>query len=250
VKLGKSTARAIHEDSDIPRSKVYETLADLEEKGYIKTMLGTKPVLFTPSSVDAVLGDLEEKAHNSAETARRMLKDLENSRGEEEEEFGWAVTGREKIIMGIRSAIERAEKYIYAASAAPDLLGPVRVPLGAAKQRGVEVILYTTKFGLKEAAELQHYIDVRPIAPDERALTKSMSEVLQAPALLEGDWQPNQLLVMVIDGKESVGVFRSNVEGQDPWALHIRNPLVVLIQWQVVKTVLATVESLVRKRMS
>ena len=247
VKLGKSTARAIHEDSDIPRSKVYETLADLEDKGYVKTLLGTKPVMFTPSSVEAVLGDLEEKAHNSAETARRMLKSLENSRGKDAEEFAWAITGREKIIMGMRSAIERAEKYIYAASGTPDMLGPLRVPLGAAKKRGVQVILYTTSFGAEASTELKHYIDVRTVAPDQTVLIQSMSEVLQVPVLLEGAWQPDQLTLMNIDGRESVGVFRSNIEGQDPWSLHIRNPLVVLFQWQVVKTVLAAVESMTRQ---
>ncbi len=250
VRLGKATARAIHEDSEIPRSKVYETLSDLEDRGYVKTLLGTRPVQFSPSSVDAVLGDLEERAHNSAENARRFLKSMETSRSEDSEEFAWAVQGREKIIINMRGAIERAESHIYVATAAPDLLGPLRVPLGAARKRGVDVVLFTTSAGAMDSADLRHYIRIEQIAPTSDVLAKSISEVLKAPSLLEGAWQPSQLMVMVIDDRESVGVFRSSVRGQQPWSLHIRNPLVVLFQWQVVKTVLAAVESIMERRMS
>lgn len=43
VRLGRSTARVISEDSGIPRSKVYETLVLLEKRGIIKKIAGTDP---------------------------------------------------------------------------------------------------------------------------------------------------------------------------------------------------------------
>lgn len=244
VRLGRSPARAIHEDSGIPRSKVYEVLSDLEEKGYIKTAMGAKPTEFIPTAVDAVVGDLEERTIHSAEDARRMLKALESSRVEKPEEFAWALQGRDQVIMGLRGAIERAKEFITAATAAPDILGPLRVPLGAAKKRGLRVELYTTSMGAESVSELKHYIDVKQVAPSSDLLVKSMAEVLDVPSFGVPDFRPDQLMVMVIDGKESVGVFRPGSGNHTPWSLHIRSPLVVMFQWQVVQTVLATVERL------
>ncbi len=244
VRLGRSPARAIHEDSGIPRSKVYEALSDLEEKGYIKTAMGVKPVQFIATGVEAVIGDLEEKALHCSGEAKRMLKALETSRVEKPEEFAWALQGRDQVIMGIRGAIERAKEFIVAATAAPDILGPLRVPLGAAKKRGLRVELYTTSMGAASVSELSHYIDVKQVAPSSDLLVKSMAEVLDVPSFGVPDFRPDQLMVMVIDGKESVGVFRPGANSQTPWSLHITSPLVVMFQWQVVQTVLASVERL------
>jgi sugar-specific transcriptional regulator TrmB len=247
VRLGRSAARAIHEDSGIPRSKVYEVLTDLEEKGYVRTVIGTKPTLFEPTPVDAVMGDLEERAHASVEASKRLLKSLEAARVEEMDEFAWATQGRDQVIMDLRGAIERAKEFIFAATAAPDLLGPVRVPLGAAKKRGLKVELHTTSFGLGNVSELEHYIDAKLVAPSSEVLVRSMAEVLDAPSVAQGEFRPDQLLIMVIDGKESIAVFRPSIASQAPWSLHIRSPLVVMFQWQVVKTILASVERMVQE---
>ena len=70
VRLGKSSASIIAEDSGIPRSKVYETLGLLEKRGIIKKVTGSDPTLFDPAPVDAALDHLEEKVKSSATSAR------------------------------------------------------------------------------------------------------------------------------------------------------------------------------------
>ncbi|MFX1559942.1 MAG: TrmB family transcriptional regulator, partial [Promethearchaeota archaeon] len=126
VRLGKSSARVIAEDSGIPRSKVYETLDLLEKRGIIKKVAGSDPTLFDPAPVDAALDHLEEKVKRSAASARKMLKGLQSLRGTEAKEFAWAVQGMEQVIVGLRTAIENAQEFIYIASASPSLLGRLR----------------------------------------------------------------------------------------------------------------------------
>ncbi|MCK4567200.1 MAG: TrmB family transcriptional regulator [Candidatus Thorarchaeota archaeon] len=250
VKLGRSAARVIAEDSGIPRSKVYETLEILEKRGIIKKVQGTNPTEFDPAPVDAALDHLEEKVKSSATSARNVLKGLQDLRGTEAKEFAWTNQGMEQVIMGMRTAIENAQEYVYIASASPRLLGHLRGAFSNAKSRGVVIELYTTTPGTMEIAGLDHYLKVKISSPSKDILTESFIEVFQSPDLSSDEWEPARMLIMNVDGKESVGVFLPGDESSQPWALHIRSRLVVLIQWQVVKTVLSNVEAIIRSKMS
>ena len=250
VKLGKSSARIIAENSGIPRSKVYETLEALEKRGIITKVSGSNPTEFDPASVEAVIDHLEEKVKNSASSARRVLKELQSLRGEEAKEFAWATQGMEQVLMGMRAAIESAEEYVYIASAGPGILGRLRGALSSAKNKGVNLELYTITPGRMEVKGLEHYLTVKLLSPNKDLLMESFKEVFQNPNLTPDEWEPTRMLIMNVDGKESIGVFMPGDESSKPWALHIRSRLVVVIQWQVVKTVLAGVEALIQNSMS
>ena len=71
-----------------------------------------------------------------------------------------------------------------------------------------------------------------------------MVEVLSKPNLPTMGWDPDQMSILVIDNIESVAVFGSMIETQKPWGLHIRNPLIVLFQWQVIKSVMGAIGQL------
>lgn len=250
VKLGRSSARAIAEDSGVPRSKVYETLEILEKRGIIKKVTGTNPTEFDPAPVDAALDHLEEKVKGSASSARKVLKGLQDLRGIETEEFAWANQGMEQVIMDMRTAIENAQEYVYIASASPGLLGRLRSAFSNAKSRGVEIELYTITPGRLEIPGLDHYLTVKVTSPNKNLLTEGFSEIFQSPGLTQDEWEPTRMLIMNVDGKESIGVFLPGDDSSQPWSLHIRSRLVVLIQWQVVKTVLSSVEAIIQNQMS
>jgi sugar-specific transcriptional regulator TrmB len=250
VRLGKSSARLIAEDSGIPRSKVYETLDLLEKRGIIKKVAGSDPVLFDPAPVDAALDHLEEKVKSSATSARKMLKGLQSLRGAEAKEFAWAVQGMEQVIMGLRTSIESAQEYIYIASASPNLLKHLRGAFSTAKSRDVKIELFTTTPGSLEVPGLEHYLTVTIAMPSKDLLLESFKEVFQSPSLSPEEWEPTRMLIVNVDGRESIGVFLPGGDTSQPWALHIRSRLVVLIQWQVVKTVLTGVEAIIQNQMS
>jgi sugar-specific transcriptional regulator TrmB len=250
VKLGRSSARIIAEDSGVPRSKVYETLEILEKRGIIKKVTGTNPIEFDPAPVDAALDHLEEKVKGSVTSARKVLKGLQDLRGTEAKEFAWASQGMEQVIMGVRTAIENAQEYVYIASASPRLLGHLRGAFSNAKSRGVVIELFTITPGRLEISGLEHYLEVKIMSPSTDVLTEGFSEIFQSPGLLANEWEPTRLLIMNVDGKESIAVFLPADDSSQPWSLHIRSRLVVLIQWQVVKTVLSSVEAIIQNAMS
>jgi hypothetical protein len=178
-----------------------------------------------------------------------MLKGLQSLRGTEAKEFAWAVQGMEQVIMGLRTAIENAQEYIYIASVSPSLLGHLRGAFSAAKSRDVKIELFTTTPGSHEVPGLEHYLQVTIAMPSKDLLLESFMEVFQSPSLPPDEWEPTRMMIMNVDGRESIGVFLPGDDTSQPWALHIRSRLVVLIQWQVVKTVISSVETIIQKKM-
>jgi len=246
VKTGRATAREIAEESGIPRSKVYETLDLLDKRGIIKKVAGSDPTEFNPAPVDAALDHLEEKVKSSASSARKVLQGLQAMRDTESKEFAWAVEGMEQVIVGMRTAIEEAQEYVFIASASPDLLGRLRGSFSNARSREVKIEVFTTTLGAQEIAGLEHYLKVTVIMPSKEVLMESFKEVFQAPDLDKFEMEPSRMLIMNVDGRESIGVFLPPDDTSHPWALHIRSRLVVMIQWQVVKTVLSGVEAMIQ----
>ena len=151
--------------------------------------------------------------------------------------------------MDIRTAIENAKNYVHIASASPEILNHLRTAFSAAKSQGVNIELITTTFGAKEIEGLEHYLNISIGMPTKEILLESFKEVFQDPQIPPDEWEPTRMLIMNVDGCESVGVFLSKDDSIQPWALHIRSRLVVLIQWQVVKTVISVVEAMTQKRM-
>lgn len=246
VKIGRSTAREIAEESGIPRSKVYETLDMLDKRGIIKKVTGSDPTEFDPAPVDAALDHLEEKVRSSASSARKVLQGLQALRGTESKEFAWAVEGIEQVIVGMRTAIEEAQDYVYIASASPELLGRLRSAFSTAKNRNVKIEVFTTTPGAQQIAGLEHYLKVNIAMPGKDVLIESFKEVFQSPHLIADEMEPTRMLIMNVDGRESIGVFLPSDDASQPWALHIRSRLVVMIQWLVVKTVLSGVEAIIQ----
>ncbi len=250
VKLGRATASKIAEDSGIPRSKVYETLESLKNLGIIREELDTSPREFDPFPVESVIRHLEERIKVSANSSLAILKALQESRKQEPKEFAWAVRGHEQILVDIRTAIENAGNYVKIASASPEILGHLRTAFSAAKNQGISIELITTTSGAREVVGLEHYLSVNIGMPTKEILLESFKEIFQNPQIPPDEWEPTRMLIMNVDGHESVGVFLPKDDSSQPWALHIRSQLVVLIQWQVVKTVISFVEAISQNKES
>lgn len=152
--------------------------------------------------------------------------------------------------MGMRTAIENAQEYVYIASASPGLLGRLRGAFSTAKNRGVTIELYTITPGRLQIPGLEHYLTVKITSPNKDRLTEGFSEIFQSPGLPSDEFELTRMLIMNVDGKESIGVFLPGDDSSQPWSLHIRSRLVVFIQWQVVKTVLSSVEAIIQNKMS
>jgi hypothetical protein len=151
--------------------------------------------------------------------------------------------------LGIISAIDNAKKTVFIATRLPELLSPLRTAFSRAKNRGVKIELHTTKTHAASFEPFSHYMEICSALPSSEALVENLSQVLRNADVKAIGMDPDSMSIMVIDGIESVGIFRTSVEGQRPWALHIRNPLIVMIQWQVIKTTLYAIDGFVKGAM-
>ena len=59
--LRVASAREIHEQTKIPRGRIYETLASLAQKGFIVSS-GTSPLLYSPVDVTATFERLKRES--------------------------------------------------------------------------------------------------------------------------------------------------------------------------------------------
>ncbi len=246
VQLGNSTAREIAEASGIPRSKVYETVNLLEKRGIIQRVIGREPATFKALSPQTTIQFLRKKMEASSEAALAALETLANERESVEEEFVWTTQGDEQINLGIMSALEGAKKTIFIATRIPSLLSPLRSSFSSAKAKGVKIELHTTKSLMEIFEPFRHYMEIHSAIPSSEVLVENLKQVLQEIDLQSIGWDPDAMSIMMIDGIESIAIFRPTTEHQKPWALHIRNPLIVTIQWQVIKTALYTIEGLIQ----
>ncbi len=246
VQLGNCTAREIAETSGIPRSKVYETVSLLEKRGVIQRVIGREPATFKPLSPRTTIESLRKKLEASSEAALTALENLESERESDEEEFVWTTQGDGQINLGIMSALEGAKRSIFIATRLPTLLSPLRSSFSSAKARGVRIELHTTKSLFESFEPFRHYMEIHSAIPSSEILVENLKQVLQEIDLSSIGWNPDAMSIMMIDGIESIAIFKSTTENQKPWALHIRNPLIVAIQWQVIKTALYTIEGLIQ----
>ncbi len=250
VGLGPSSARQVAEVSGIPRSKVYETLGDLEKRGIVLKDERTSPTTYDAVTPEVVITQLEGEIIASSASVRKSLESIEKKREAVERKFVWTNEGQEQITSGLIEALNEAEKSIFIATRLPQLLSPLRSAFAHAKSRGVKIELHTTKTISDEFEEYKHYLKITDAIPSSDVLMENMKQILSGIDISDVGWNPDAMSIIVIDMKQSVAVFLSVVESQKPWSLHIHNPLIVIIQWQVIKTALSAVDDIIATMMS
>ena len=250
IARGSASARSVADDSGIPRSKVYEVLYSLENKAMIRRKEGAEPVEFIPIDPDVAIGYLEEKVKKAAHSAKAILTELANDRDDENVELVWTVSGEEQIQIAAMSLIEGAENDLFIATRNLQFLRSLKPSMAKAKQKGVNIQLVTLGVDSEDFGEFRHYLtllELKDVRSEE--ITATLENLLRDPSLSDAGWDPNQLSIMVGDNKESLGIFRGTSEHGKPWALHIRSPLIVIFQRQVIVSLMAAIERMIGKFM-
>jgi sugar-specific transcriptional regulator TrmB len=243
VSLGSSSARTVADHSGVPRSKVYEILYALENKGMARRTAGTEPVEFTPIEPQIAISYLEEKMSKSAEAAKITLSELAKNRSEENLEITWTVVGEDQIKLEARSLLERAEREVFIATRNIAFLRSLKTSMVKAKQSGVDIKLVTMGHDDSIFSEFGHYIspvNLKEISSED--IVASLERVIGDSTLQKAGWDPDQISILIRDDEESLGIFRNVKEHERPWALHIRSPLVVIFQRQVIVSLMAAID--------
>jgi hypothetical protein len=115
--------------------------------------------------------------------------------------------------------------------------------MARAKQKGVTIQLVSLGTDADVFEEFKHYLTILELKEvRSEDITTTLESVLRDPTLGQAGWDPEQLSIIVADNRESLGIFRNTSEYGKPWALHIRSPLIVIFQRQVIISLMAAIE--------
>jgi len=119
LEKGVLTASQVSENSDVPYSKVYETLTSLERKGWIETERG-RPGRYYPKAPSETLAtvklQLEEKVKTWEKTISSELQPFYEKREIREKPDIWILRGELNTIAKLREMLEKTKSELMIAA--------------------------------------------------------------------------------------------------------------------------------------
>jgi sugar-specific transcriptional regulator TrmB len=147
---GVLTASQISEFAEVPYSKIYEVLASLEKKGWIKAER-ERPSRYYPKApseaLEAAKLRLEEMTKSWEQTILSELQPLYEKRGIREKPDIWILRGEFSILAKLKETLDKAKKEVMiAAPSLPKTLGNIVVSMLTHLQNaGVDVLFMVSR---------------------------------------------------------------------------------------------------------
>jgi sugar-specific transcriptional regulator TrmB len=140
LRLGSGTAKDVAEMDHVPRTRVYDAVDSLHERGLVDIQYSS-PRQFTPVSTETAVRKLErDRAHTIAILSER-LADLEPADDPPEQLGVWTVTGRDAIATRVLEFVDEAEDEVVYMTVDALLTDEHLDHLAAAADRGVDIYL-------------------------------------------------------------------------------------------------------------
>ena len=155
-RLPRGTAKEISDISEVPRTRVYDSIRVLESKGLVESQQSS-PQQFRAVSVDEVADTLKAQYVSRTEQLRTTLEQLEPAAPDTKTDIThevWSLSGSTAIANRTADLIDEAEDELVLvagqdSSLSDDLLGDLR----SAEQRGVNVVIGTVDEPLREESQ-------------------------------------------------------------------------------------------------
>jgi len=199
---GPATPYEISESVKIPYARVYGTLEGLEKRKWIRARPG-RPVIYEsnpPRSVAEL--ELEQKQSEMEAFTDLMRRDLQAiyERREVVKHISlWVIHGGDKIADKQSELIQSAKTraYLQLATVIPQDVEDLRVPIKAARERGVAVKIVSF---------------MNPRFVDQKSLT-ALSEQAEVGVIAEpSEESPRPVNVCSVDGRDSIVTYLWNLE--------------------------------------
>ncbi|MFC6767292.1 TrmB family transcriptional regulator [Natrinema soli] len=182
-RVQKASASEIHTLSDVPRSRVYDSVERLHRKGLVDIQQ-TEPRQYRALPRDTVLDRLREQYASTLEATDAALSKLRRAKGLEEQ-GAWAIADHDNVTDRTGLLLEDATNEIYVLIADEDMLDDELCDrLAAASESGVTVLI--------EVPSEETAARIRSHVPDAAVATTALAA---DPARLEGKWLSRILLV-------------------------------------------------------
>ena len=176
IKMGPIKASETSFFGQVPRTKTYGTIKELERKGLVKVVPG-KPEVYSPTSPNDVLMPLVTKKNNEIRDAESVVQALsltyETSKyvkrnAPKEVSEVWEIEGRPNLLSKLNQVFNDARKSIHYSTSASGLIRAYKAHseiLERAKKQGVAVQL------------------LAPISAENQGVAKQLSEVVEVKRL-------------------------------------------------------------------
>lgn len=152
TQLPHGTAKEIGQVADIPRSRVYETMDRLYDRGLV-ALHNADPKEYQSVSVDTALEQLREEYDSYFQTAEDALRDLEPTYKKAEQGV-WAINTHDQVTGRIVDLLDGADREVVLIVLDGDLLNEaVFEALETADARGVSIYVGTDSETIREAVE-------------------------------------------------------------------------------------------------
>ncbi len=211
VGLGEATAREVHEMSGVPRTRVYDILKDLTEKGFAEYVQGS-PTYYRAIEPERVIERLKVELLEAADRSAYELKNLTlDSPGATPV---WCVRNEWGIKNRVRDLMKRADGELLIFCRSPDFLREHRSDLSSELKEGCKLVMIVDRKDKFEDLGL----DLREICGGAAEIYKDIR--------VDG---VNYSLdcMMIADGKESIVITRI---GDERLAVVVKLPVVSALQ--------------------
>jgi HTH-type transcriptional regulator, sugar sensing transcriptional regulator len=140
-----SQASDISRLSEVPVSKIYEVLSNLERKGWVESQQTTRPARYFPKSPSTALQAYRmrlerELKSNEDYLLQELMPRYSRKEGQERPEI-WIVRGEYNILAKVRESIERCKREILVVVPPPlnEVLDLIIPTLASIKEQGVTI---------------------------------------------------------------------------------------------------------------
>lgn len=203
LQTSPATGYQVSKESGVPRSMIYEVLNKLVARGAALSSLAERTTLYAPAPPDELLDRLRHQFEEQLDAARHALAAVSIP---QQMDYVWNIEGGENILAKARDMIDNAELQVHI-GLLPETLPSVRTNLERAAQRGLEVIVNTTR--LVDVACARVVVtplvldDVGQLGTQGLMLTIDSSEALVSQRLdtsnARAAWTANPLLAFVVE---------------------------------------------------
>lgn len=140
VQLGTGTAKDVDSLSEVPRTRVYDAVEELQEHGLVDVQQSS-PKKFRPVSVETAGRHFELEYIHRVETMTEALTSLETDVTPEEQRGVWTFTGRDTVTERVQDMLDSATDEVVFMTVGELLTDGLIDRLRAASDRGVTIKL-------------------------------------------------------------------------------------------------------------
>jgi sugar-specific transcriptional regulator TrmB len=205
----QGTAKDISETSEVPRTRVYDAIRELESKGLVEIQ-HSSPKLFRTVSIDEAVETLRTEYEGRIEALRQALDDLDPS--DADDEMGvtyevWSLSGTAGITSRVQELIDDADQEVVLIVGDGSVFSDhLAERLRSASDRGVDVLV-----GTPEATALER---ITTALPGARTFVSGL-EWLSHSELCGDDTEISRLLLVDNEAILVSSFTDSSADGRD-----------------------------------